>query len=153
MGNRAAEHGVTAWLHITNLSCSVNVYYVLRNMFSEILSLGEFHNSPNFLPPMCSYNEFAKFSCCQSFPPYGNRILISCSTILDQERYTWCHDSLLQVFVLDLQRKLPPFYKLYADLPGHLASILVLQALFRLKPIMLLKLPIMLLSSAPKSSL
>ena len=57
--------------HVTNLSSDVNVHYVLRNMFFEIFSLGEFHNSPNFLPPMCLCNEFAKFSCCQSFPPYG----------------------------------------------------------------------------------
>ena len=41
-------------------------------MFFEIFSLGEFHNSPNFLPPMCSCNEFAKFSHCQSFPPYSS---------------------------------------------------------------------------------
>ena len=49
MGKRAEEHGVTAWLHITNLSRGVNAYYyVLWNMFSEIFSLGEFHNSPIF---------------------------------------------------------------------------------------------------------
>ena len=71
VGKRAAEHGITAWLHVTNLSRGVNVHYVLRNMFSKIFSLGEFHNLPNFLLPMCSCNEFAKFSCCQSFPPYG----------------------------------------------------------------------------------
>ena len=55
-----------------NLLRGVNVHYVLQNMVSEIFSLGEFHNLPNFLPPMCcSCNEFAKFSCCQSFPPHS----------------------------------------------------------------------------------
>ena len=61
MGKRAAEHGITAWLHVTNLSRGVNIYYVLRNMLSEIFSLGEITihqiffcqcvhamNSPNF---------------------------------------------------------------------------------------------------------
>ena len=43
-------------------------------VFLEIFSLGEFHNSPNFLLPICSCNEFAKFPCCQSFPPYGKRV-------------------------------------------------------------------------------
>ena len=93
VGKRAAEHGVTAWLtvtdsiqsmahvraYVTNWSRGVNVHYVLQNMFSEIFSLEEFHNSPNFLPPMCcSCNEFTKFSHCQSFPPYsivGNILL------------------------------------------------------------------------------
>ena len=37
--------------------------------------------------------------------------------------YTWRHDSVLQVFVQGLQQDLPLCYKLYADLPGHLASI------------------------------
>ena len=57
--------------YVTNLSRDVNVYYVLWNMFFEIFSFGEFHNSPNFLPPMCLCNEFTKFSRCQSFPPCG----------------------------------------------------------------------------------
>ena len=71
MGKTAAQHGITAWCHVTNLSRGVNIHYVVRNMFSEIFSLGEFYNLPNFLPPMCSCNEFAKFYRCQSFPPYG----------------------------------------------------------------------------------
>ena len=79
VGKRAAEH---AWLHITNLSRGVNVYYVLRNMFSEIFSLREFHNSPNFLLPMCSCNEFAKFSCCQNFPPYGTQFCMENSLLV-----------------------------------------------------------------------
>ena len=63
VGKRVAEHGITAWLHVTNLLRGINVHYVLRNMLSEIFSLGGFHNSPNF--------PAAKVSRCQSFPPYG----------------------------------------------------------------------------------
>ena len=48
VGKRVAEHGITAWLHVTNFLCGINVHYVLRNMLSEIFSLGGFHNSPNF---------------------------------------------------------------------------------------------------------
>ena len=90
MGKRAAEHG----RHVTNLSLGVNVHYVLRNMFSKIFSLGEFHNSPNFLPPMCSCNKFAKFSRCQSFPPYGRVFgLFAQTTIIWLHHYIqWCTD-------------------------------------------------------------
>ena len=38
---------------------SVNVYYVLWNIFSKIFSLRELH-------------KFTKFSCCQCFAPYGS---------------------------------------------------------------------------------
>ena len=51
---------------------ATKLHYVLQSMFSEIFSLGEFHNLPNFLLPTCSCNDFAKFSCYQSFPPYGS---------------------------------------------------------------------------------
>ena len=53
MGKRAAKHGVTAWF------------------------------TSHFLLPMHSYNEFAKFSCCQSFPPYGNPVITFCSIFLN----------------------------------------------------------------------
>ena len=59
--------------------------------------------------------------CCSN-QPTTNHILTGCFTALDQGRYTWRHDSVLQVFVHGLQKNLPPRYKLYADLPGHLAS-------------------------------
>ena len=62
-------------------------------------------------------------SLCHSRQPTSNNILAGCSTALDQGRYTWCHDSVLQVFVQGLQRDLLSCYKLYADLPGLLASI------------------------------
>ena len=62
-------------------------------------------------------------SLCHSRQPTTYHILTGCSTALDQGRYTWRHDSVLQVFVQGLQRDLPPCYKLYADLPGHLAGI------------------------------
>ena len=70
-------------------------------------------------------------SLCHSRQPTTNHILTGCSTALDQGRYTWHHDSVLQVFVQSLQRDLPLSYKPYADLPGHLASISP-QALFHL---------------------
>ena len=63
--------------------------------------------------------------CCSN-QPTTNHILTGCSTALNQGRYrgryTWHHDSVLQVFSHDLQKNLPPCYKLYANLPGHLAS-------------------------------
>ena len=62
-------------------------------------------------------------SLCHSHQPTSNNILTGCSTALDQGRYTWCHDSVLQVFVQGLQRDLLSCYKLYADLPGLLSSI------------------------------
>ena len=42
---------------------------------------------------------------------------------LDQGNYTWHHDSVLQAFVHNLQKVLPPCYKQYADLPGYFASV------------------------------
>ena len=59
---------------------------------------------------------------CQSTQPTSNHILTGCSVALDQGRYTWRHDSVLQVFVRNLQKVLLPCFKLYADLPGYLAS-------------------------------
>ena len=60
---------------------------------------------------------------CHSTHPTTNHVLTGCSVALAQGRYTWRHDSVLQVLVRGLQRDLPPFYKLYADLPGYLASV------------------------------
>ena len=54
--------------------------------------------------------------------PTTNHVLAGCSVALDQGRYTWRHDSVLQVFVRSLLKDLSPSSKLYADLPGHLAS-------------------------------
>jgi len=50
-------------------------------------------------------------------------VLTSCSVALDQGRYTWCHDSVLQVLVCNFKKDLPPCYKIYADLPGYQASV------------------------------
>ena len=54
MGKQATKHGITAWL------------------------------TSHFLLPMCSYNEFAKFSHCQSFPPYSNPVITFCSIFLSE---------------------------------------------------------------------
>ena len=61
MGKRVAEHGITAWLHVTNLSRGINVYYFLQNVFLRYFHLENFTicqiffrqcvhamNSPNF---------------------------------------------------------------------------------------------------------
>ena len=56
-----------------------------------------------------------------SFLP--NHILTGCPVAIDQGRYTWRHDSVLQVLVHRLQQHLPDSFKLYADLPGYLASV------------------------------
>ena len=55
MGKKAAEHGVTAWLHVTNLSRGVNVYYVCftEYVFQDILT--------------CRISQFAKFSSANVF--------------------------------------------------------------------------------------
>ena len=75
-GKRAAEHGITAWLHVTKFrKCSL--------CFTEYVSVQdrEFHDLPNFLPPMCSCNEFATFSRCLSFPLYGINFQEACMAI------------------------------------------------------------------------
>ena len=63
--------------------------------------------------------------CSLSLVPAYIHILISslwCSIGLDQRKYTWHHDSVLQVFVSGFKRDLPS-YQLYADLPGYYASV------------------------------
>ena len=61
---------------------------------------------------------------CQSTQPTFNHILTGCSIAqIDQGRYTRHHDSVMQVFVYNLQKVLLPSLKLYADLPGYFASV------------------------------
>ena len=52
---------------------------------------------------------------CQSPHPTSNHISTGCPV-------AWHHDSVLQLFVRRLLKVLPPCYKLFADLPGYLAS-------------------------------
>ena len=59
---------------------------------------------------------------CQAPQPTTNHILTGGPAALDQGRYTWRHDSVLQVLVHGLQQHLSETFKLYADLPGYLAS-------------------------------
>ena len=59
---------------------------------------------------------------CQAPQPTTNHILTGCPAALDQGRYIWRHDSVLQVLVYGLQQHLLETFKLYADLPGYLAS-------------------------------
>ena len=49
--------------------------------------------------------------------------MTGCSTALDQGRYTWRHDSVLQVIFQNFKKNLPLCYKLYADLPDCQASV------------------------------
>jgi len=60
---------------------------------------------------------------CPSTQPTTNHVLTGCSTALNQGRYTWRHDSVLQVIFLSFKKDLPSCYKLYADLPGCQASV------------------------------
>ena len=63
---------------------------------------------------------------CHCTQPTTNHILTGCSIAsiaLDQGRYTWRHDSVLQVLVRNFKKDLPPCYEIYADLPGHQASV------------------------------
>ena len=65
-----------------------------------------------------------KCALCQASQPTTNHILTGCPIALDQGRYTWRHDSVLQVLVHGLQQHSPDSIKLYyADLPGYLASV------------------------------
>ena len=64
-----------------------------------------------------------KCTLCLATQPTTNNILTRCPVALDQGRYTWRHDSVLQVLIHGLQQHLPDSFKLYADLPGYLASV------------------------------
>ena len=64
-----------------------------------------------------------KYALCQAPQPTASHILTRCSVTLDQGRYTWRHDSVLQVLIHGLQQHLPDSFNLYADLPGYLASV------------------------------
>ena len=55
--------------------------------------------------------------------PTTNHVLTGCSVALDQGRYTWRQDSVLQVIFQNLKKVLPLCYKLYGDLPGCQASV------------------------------
>ena len=60
---------------------------------------------------------------CHCTQPTTNHILTGCSVALDQGRYTWRRDPVLQVLVRNFKKDLPPCYKIYADLPGYQASV------------------------------
>ena len=64
-----------------------------------------------------------KCALCQATQPTTNHILTRCPVALDQGRYSWRYDSVIQVLVCALQQHLPECLKLYADLPGYLASV------------------------------
>ena len=64
-----------------------------------------------------------KCALCQATQPTTNHMLTGCPVALDQGRYTWRYDSVLQVIIHGLQQHLPDSFKLYADLPGYLASV------------------------------
>ena len=49
-------------------------------------------------------------------------ILNGCPVALDQDRYSWRHDSVLMKIVKGLKQLLPPVYNLYSDLDGCRAS-------------------------------
>ena len=59
---------------------------------------------------------------CQAPQPTTNHNYFNCPAALDQDRYAWRHDSVLQILVHGLQQHLPETFKLYADRPGYLAS-------------------------------
>ena len=72
MGKQAAEHGVQ---HGSRHKFVVGRKRSLcfTECFSEYFHLENFTIRQIFPPPMCSCNEFAKFSRCQSFPPYSSK--------------------------------------------------------------------------------
>ena len=67
----------------------------------------------------------AKCALCDHFAPTTFHILNGCPVALEQDRYTWRHDSILQkkfLIVRDLRQQLPPELFLYCDLDGWRAS-------------------------------
>ena len=72
---------------------------------------------------LARWNIITKCALCQAPQPTTNHILTGCPTAPDQGRYTWGHDSVLQVPVHGLQQHLPDIFKLYTDLPEYLASV------------------------------
>ena len=63
-----------------------------------------------------------KYPLCSSPKPTSMHILNGCATALNQGRYTWSHDSVLQSIAKALIIALNKRGKLYADLPGLRAS-------------------------------
>ena len=64
----------------------------------------------------------AKCGPCHSPLPTIHHILSGCPTALDQGRFTWRHDSVLSILVQSVKQYLQGDQKVYADLPGWLAS-------------------------------
>ena len=64
----------------------------------------------------------SKCPLCECSFPTSFHILNGCSVALDQERYTWRHDSVLLKLVQGLRGLLPAEFCLYSDLDGYRAS-------------------------------
>ena len=63
----------------------------------------------------------SKCSLCNSIHPTVNHILNAGPTSLNQGRFTWRHDSVLQKLVIGIIPAISKKEKLYADLPNHRA--------------------------------
>ena len=61
----------------------------------------------------------SKYSLCGSASPTVLHILNTCPTSLNQGRFTWRHDSVLQRLVRGIIPALSKDEGLYADLPNH----------------------------------
>ena len=59
---------------------------------------------------------------CHTRPCTVRHILNCCPTVLNQEHYTWCHDSILTHLSKTFKHHLSEEATLYADLPGLRAS-------------------------------
>jgi len=66
---------------------------------------------------------------CHCSQPTTNHTLTGCSVALDQGRYTWRHDSLLQVLVRNFKKDLPPCYR-FMQIFLAIKQVLVPQVLF-----------------------
>lgn len=62
-----------------------------------------------------------KCKLCSSPTPTTLHVLNNCQTALEQDRYTWRHDSVLKQIVAGIRISLSEDQTLYADLPGNLA--------------------------------
>ena len=73
---------------------------------------------------LCRWKIQCDPSCplCRTRPCTVRHILSSCPTAVNQERYTWRHDSILAHLMQLIKLHLPYGTTLYADLPGLRAS-------------------------------
>ena len=106
---------IQIYISSTNSPNFVLAKILLRKIRQKVSSHQTFWLYSIIISPVCTL--------CHSTQPTINHTSTGCSIALDQGRYTWHRDSVLQVLVHNFKKDFPPCYKLYADLPDCQASI------------------------------